>query len=218
MTCPLCGTRRARRGCPGLGRQICAVCCGTKRLVEIACPDDCPYLATARDHPSAVTMRRERRDVDILIHHLRDLSERQSQLFLLISAFVLRYQPPELQTLVDADIADAAAAVAATFETAARGVIYEHRPAALPADRLATALKVVVAEAGGNGGTAFERDAAVVLRRVEEAARQTGGTDSDHQTDRRAYIGLLARALRDYSKTPESGPAEPRGESRLIVP
>src|SRR4029079_6022625 len=51
VICPLCGVRRARRGCPALGKQICAVCCGTKRLVEIQCPSDCAYLATAREHP-----------------------------------------------------------------------------------------------------------------------------------------------------------------------
>ena len=73
-------------------------------------------------------------------------------------------------------MAEAAAALAATFETAARGVIYEHRPASLPAERLATALKPVLAEAGKGSASAFERDAAVVLRRLEEAvARRAGG-------------------------------------------
>ena len=48
MLCPLCGKRNARRACPALGHLICAVCCGTKRLTEIACPSDCGYLATAR--------------------------------------------------------------------------------------------------------------------------------------------------------------------------
>src|SRR5207247_6809666 len=45
VLCPLCGTRRARRGCPALSQQICAICCGTKRLVQIQCPSDCTWLA-----------------------------------------------------------------------------------------------------------------------------------------------------------------------------
>lgn len=218
MVCPLCGTRRARRGCPALGRQICAVCCGTKRLVEIECPRDCPYLATAREHPAAATVRRERHDVDLLLHRLRDLNERQSQLFILISTFLLRYEPPEFQALVDDDVAEAAAALAGTFETAARGVIYEHRPAALPADRLAQALKAVVAEAGQHGGSAFERDAAVVLRRVEEGARESASADP---ASRRAYLDLLTRVLKDHGDHGEAPSAEApdaRPQSRLIVP
>ncbi len=53
MTCPLCSQRKARRACPALGHQICAVCCGTKRLTQIPCPSDCVYLASAREHPPA---------------------------------------------------------------------------------------------------------------------------------------------------------------------
>jgi len=210
VVCPLCDKRRARRGCPALGRQICAVCCGTKRLVEIPCPADCVYLATAREHPPAVAVRQQQRDVQSLVQSMRDLSERQSQLFFLINSFLQRYEPPELQPLLDIDVVEAAAALAGTFETAARGVIYDHRPAALPADRLATALKPVIAEAGRNGGSAFERDAAVVLRRIEEAARQSGAVDV---SSRRAYLELLGRVLRD--KNPDApDPDSPR----LIVP
>jgi len=218
MTCPLCGTRRARRGCPAVGQQICAVCCGTKRLVEIDCPKDCPYLASARDHPSAATLRRERHDVDVLLPHLRDLSERQSQLFFLLSTFLLRYEPPEFQTLVDDDVAGAAGALASTFETAARGVIYEHRAAGLPAERLATAMKTVVTEAGGGGGSAFERDAAVVLRRIEDAARTTGARGTGAASSR-AFVDLLRRMLSDQAAADASGPAGAGGDtSRLIVP
>src|SRR6476646_9038375 len=117
VICPLCGVRRARRGCPALGKQICAVCCGTKRLVEIQCPSDCPYLATARVHPAAVTVRQQQRDVASLTHAVRDLSERQSELFFLINSFLQQYKPPELQALVDLDVVDAVAALAGTFET-----------------------------------------------------------------------------------------------------
>src|SRR6266487_4501371 len=148
MLCPLCRQRRARRACPALGEQICAVCCGTKRLVEIHCPSDCAYLASAREHPPAVVLRQQQRDAELLAQVILELSDRQSQLFLLIAAFLLDYQPPELQPLIDDDVAEAAAALASTFETASRGVIYEHRPASLPAERLTAALKPLIVEAG----------------------------------------------------------------------
>jgi hypothetical protein len=119
VLCPLCGTRRARRGCPALGHQICAVCCGTKRLVQIACPSDCAWLASAREHPPAVAVRQQQHDVGVLVQVMRDFNERQSQLFLLISTFLVRYEAPELQPLIDDDVAEAMAALAATFETSA---------------------------------------------------------------------------------------------------
>ena len=210
MVCPLCGSRRARRACPAVGKQICAVCCGTKRLVEIQCPSDCVYLATAREHPPAAILRRQQRDVELLVRFMRDLNQRQSELFFLIDAFLLRYHPPELQPLIDDDVIEAAAALAATSETATRGVIYEHRPPSPPAERLATALKPLLARAGQNGGTPFERDAAVVLRRIEEAAREARAIDRDN---RRAFLDLLARVI------PESGEQEaPPASPRLIVP
>jgi len=215
VVCPLCGTRRARRGCPALGRQICAVCCGTKRLVEIPCPSDCPYLATARDHPPAAAVRRQQRDVDLLVQCMRDFSERQAQLFFLINSFLHKYESPELHPLIDDDVAEAVAALAGTFETAARGVIYDHRPAALPADRLATALKPIIVEAGKHGGSAFERDAAVVLRRVEEAVREIRTADP---TARRGYLDLLGRVLAAENDSGTQGDSAPQGASRLIIP
>ena len=159
-------------------------------------------------------MRRQQHDLGLLVHLMRDLNERQSQLFFLVNTFLIQYQPPELQPLIDDDVAEAAAALAGTLETSTRGVIYEHRPASLPAERLMNALKPVLAEAGGRGGTAFERDAAVVMRRVEEAARQVRSGD---EPNRRAFLDLLGRVLR--RKDDGEQPATENADApRLILP
>ena len=213
--CPLCGERRARRGCPALGHQICAVCCGTKRLVQIACPADCAWLASAREHPPAVALRQQQRDVGLILQVMRDFSERQSQIFLLVSTFLVRYEAPELQPLIDADVAEAMTALASTFETSARGVIYEHRPASLPAERLVSGLKPLLAEAGKGGGTAFERDAAGVLRRVEEAVREVRAAE---QENRRAFLDLLGRVVRKGDGRERTDAADARATSPIIVP
>ena len=126
-----------------------------------------------------------------------------------------RYERAELQPIVDDDIGEAAAALAGTFETAARGVIYEHRPASLPADRLATALKRVIAEAGKPGGSAFDRDAAFVLRRIEEATREISAADA---SNRRAYLDLLGRVLDDSGDPGTEDGAETAAGPRLILP
>jgi hypothetical protein len=214
VTCPLCRQRKARRTCPALTDQICPICCGTKRLVEIRCPSDCPYLATAREHPPAAVVRQHRQDLGLLVESLRDLNDRQSQVFFLLATLIARYRSSELESIVDEDVVQAAGTLAATFETAVRGVIYEHRAASLPAARLATALKAALSEAAAGAGSPFERDAAVVLRRIEQAARRTidaGGSNA------RAFIGLLERVV----QRPPDGENDASVSSdgpRLIVP
>ena len=189
------------------------MCCGTKRLVEIQCPGDCPWLAGAREHPPAVVVRQHQRDVGALMEFLRDFNRRQSQLFLMISTFLVRYEAPVLQPLIDEDIVEGMGALAGTFETASRGVIYEHRPESMAAERLASALKPILSEAGQGAGSAFERDAAVVLRRVADAARGYAAND------RRAFLDLLSRMI---TRTAGAGdPEVPAGSDtpeRLIVP
>ena len=212
MLCPLCGLRRGRRACPALGKKICAVCCGTKRLVQIQCPSDCGYLASAREHPPVATLRQQQRDLALFVQFMRDLSQRQSELFFVIDKFLLRYEPPQLHPLVDDDVIEAAAASAATLETAARGVIYEHRAASLPAQRLVIALREDLTQAGENGGTAFERDAATVLRRVEQAAGEARAADPGN---RRAFLDLLGRLL---PQRDEIEPSAADQSHRLIVP
>ena len=127
----------------------------------------------------------------LMMQSMRDFSERQAQLFLFINTFLMKYQPPELQSLIDDDVVEAMRALASTYETASRGVIYEHRAASLPAQRLVTALTPVLAEAG-KGGSVFERDAAVVMRRIERAVSDVRASD---QQNRRVYLDLLGRVI-----------------------
>jgi hypothetical protein len=171
------------------------------------------YLAAAREHPAAAVVRQQQQDVDVMVRVLRDLNDRQAQLFLRANTMILRYEPPALQPLLDEDVVAAALSMAATYETASRGVIYEHRPASVPAERLANALKPLLAEAGKAGGTAFERDVAVVFRKMAEAAAAVPATTPPN---RRAYLDLLGRMLRT---SPQDEPSPPSADtSRLIVP
>jgi hypothetical protein len=186
--------------------------------VQIRCPADCTWLASAREHPPAVVVRQQQRDVTLLLQVMRDFNERQSQLFGLLGTFLLRYEPPELQPLVDDDVVEAAAALASTLETASRGVIYEHRPPSLPAERLMAALKTVLGEAERALGSSLERDAAVVLRRVADTAKELRGFEPDN---RRTFLDLLGRVLKnappDASSNPDPDQDRP-DPPRLIVP
>lgn len=214
MLCPVCHQRKAKRSCPALGQPICAVCCGTKRLVEIACPSDCGYLSTARIHPPAVIQRQLELDRAMLLPVLQGLSERQARVFLMLAAVTSRYQPDTLQTLVDDDIAQAAAALASTLETAAKGIVYEHQPASLVAARLLTELKGVVDEVVKNAGSALERDAAIALRRIEHAAKMMARV----RPETNEFQQLLARVLAPQpgAEQPAEAPASPAPS--IIIP
>jgi hypothetical protein len=216
MVCPLCHRRKAKRACPAVGRQICTVCCGTKRLVEISCPADCVYLATARTHPPAVVQRQQEHDRGLFLPLLQGLSERQARLMLMLATVTSRHQGEAFQKLVDDDIAQAAGALAATLETAGRGILYEHQPASLPAARLMAELKTVIADVTKSGGSALERDAAIGLRRLEIAARET----SKAHTNSNEFQQLLARVLAPQpgseKSTESEGPTAPA--SSLIIP
>jgi hypothetical protein len=182
-------------------------------LTEIQCPSDCAYLTSAREHPPAAALRRRERDLGIVVNMVRDLNQRQSELFLLLTTALLRYEPPPLQEVADEHVAEAAAALAATYETAARGLIYEHRPASPSAAHLIAELKPLLAEAGKGLGSSFERDAAFVLRRLDDAIREARTNEPDN---RRALLDLLRRAMRRASS--EAASADADAAPRLIVP
>jgi hypothetical protein len=117
---------------------------------------------------------------------------------------VTRHQPDGLARLLDDDVAEAAAACAATLESAARGVVYEHQPAAAPARRLADELTTMLGRMREQGPTIYEREAALALRAIERAARDT----SRHRQGDRAYLELMARVLQQNG--PEvADPAKP---------
>jgi hypothetical protein len=191
--------------------MICAVCCGTKRLTEIPCPSDCTYLVSARDHPPAVVVRQQQRDLGVVVRLMQDLTEPQRELLLLIGAFVVDYRPSGLQTLIDDDVLDASRALASTFETAARGVIYEHPAASATGERLAAAVKTFVSDASKRTPLP-QRDCAVVLRRIEAAVQELRTSDPGSP---RALLDLLARVIRRPGASDAKAPEAP---SRLIVP
>jgi hypothetical protein len=217
MTCPLCRDRPPRRLCPALGRDICPVCCGTKRQVEIRCPADCRYLAGARTHPPAVVKKQQERDFGYIAASFGRLSQSQGQLSWLLFAAIAGFQGDALLRATDEDLAEAAGALAATYETAGRGVIYEHRPNSLVAQRLATDIQTLLQKLGENGGRAFERDAATVLRALEKAATGAQKALGDGPT---SCLELVKRLVRDaglQDRAPEAAPPEPPGPT-LVLP
>jgi hypothetical protein len=227
--CPLCGARRAKRHCPALGREICSVCCGTKRLVEIHCPPDCLYLATARAHPAAAVQRQQERDVRFLMGIVDGLSQVQARLFVLFQSVVRQHRASAIPAINDDDASLAAAALAATLETADRGIIYDHQPPSLQAQRLTTDLKTALEQLREQAPPSLDRDAAAALRRIERAAREARVEVEAGDT---AYLDLITRLTRGRDDQPPLRAPEGPGSlasdadedrpassgSRLIIP
>jgi hypothetical protein len=209
-TCPECQRRPSKRACPALGHEICPVCCATKRLVEIRCPSDCRYLGNAQQHPAAVVKRQQDRDMAMLLSTMGRLTERQLQLLFLLANVLVRHKPDGFSPLADADVADATGTLAATLETASRGLIYEPRPASVNAARLGSELKAMLDELGRGGGSRFEREAAEVLRGIERGARHDSPALGSEPT---AYLAVLDRVMRE-APGPEAAP----GGSPIIMP
>jgi hypothetical protein len=218
--CPLCRVRPAKRRCPALGQAICAICCGTKRLVEIRCTPDCGYLATARQHPPAAVKRQHDQDVGLLMPAVADLTDRQSRFFFLFQSIVARQPDDPLRPLLDVDVAEAAQSLEKTLETASRGLIFEQMPQSIPAQDLMATLRGAYEEVVGRlegPRTPLERDAAKALGALAEAARKVGPLVAD---ERRGLLELARRLMKPTAA--ESPPSEPAGPATggvsLIVP
>jgi hypothetical protein len=166
----------------------------------------------AREHPAAVVKRQQERDVAVLLPTISHLTERQHQLFFLMHSVIARHKPEGFSRLLDEDVAQATAAVAATLETAVRGVLYEHTPASLPAQRLAREMTAMLTEVKAHGTKIYDGEAAIALRAIERGARdarQQAAGDT-------AYISLVGRLLQLRSQPSTDEEAKPA--SSLILP
>ena len=207
MTCPLCQKRQAKRVCPALGKDICTVCCATNRLVEIRCPSDCAHLSAGTLFPSAAVKRQRESDLRTLMAGVGRMSEGQVELFFMIQSYAVRPAPDGAPRTIDAEVADAASVLAATFDTASRGIIFEQAAATRNGQRLVAELKEVLLAAGKGGGSRFEREVADVLRAIANAAAPAEGASPTR------YVDLVGRVLRDV---PSPQPGLP--SSGLILP
>ena len=126
--CPLCSERPGKRYCPAKDTQICAVCCGTKREVEIDCPAPCPYLQASRSYE----IEKEKRLPDpVLAAKVRKFDdsfvERNHQVMDAVCIAVAE-ERPNSQWLVDSDVIEVYKALVATMKTLSSGIYYETLP------------------------------------------------------------------------------------------
>lgn len=213
MTCPICGTRKAKRYCPAKGEMICAICCGEKREVTIDCPPDCAYLIAAhrweREHrkpiaPDSVPYP----DVAIPMHMVQERTAIISGLGIGILAAAAEHRE-----MNDSDVIAAVSALADTFRTLDSGLYYEKAPDAPAAHALYKELAKFMSELNKEEG----RQAGVTALKNSEAFQllvfllRVAKYETNGRPRSRAFLDFL-RA--QFPRSTEAQ-AEP---SRIIVP
>ena len=123
--CKICSKRRAKRYCPGVAGDICAVCCGTERENTVDCPSSCEHLQAARKHeqPAAVDEQNfPNKDIRLTESFVRDHEHVVMWLTLALARAM------EKERAVDSDAREALDALIRTYRTRESGLIYKTRP------------------------------------------------------------------------------------------
>lgn len=121
--CAICNTRRPRRYCPGVGGDICPVCCGTERENTVNCPLECPFLreARAREREADVDPRTfPNQDVRVDEAFLR----RNEPLLLLLASTIAAAALESRDHVIDLDVREALEGLIATWRARQSGLIF----------------------------------------------------------------------------------------------
>jgi hypothetical protein len=191
--CPVCGGGKAKRRCPALSQVICASCCGTKRQVEIRCPAGCGWLEAARIHPHAAQQRQQESDAGLIVPLIRDLDDEAYAVLMACLPAALEFRREANPVPLDADLQAAASSLAATAETASRGILYEHQAESMVAARLARAMSAPLASAAEAGVPRLDRATVVAMRRLENVLK---GVRTKAPGDSDAFFAFLERVLK----------------------
>jgi hypothetical protein len=206
VLCRLCETRKPRRYCPGVGGDICSICCGTEREQTVHCPFECPFLQEARKHEAAPIASLDdfpNTDIKVTEQFLKD--HEPLLIWLTASLFRASVQTPGA---VDNDIRAGLDALIRTYRTLQSGLYYESRPenpmAATIMDRMKEAVEEIRKRVAESGGVESIRDAEllglfVFLQRLE----------IQHNNGRRLGRAFIDFLRGNFGEASEAAPPEP---------
>jgi hypothetical protein len=123
--CRICHTRRPKRHCPGIEGDICTLCCGDQREVNIGCPLECPHLQASREHEKEVAIDRNsipNQDIRLNEEFFRDHEE-----LVLFASFTMAEAALRTPGAVDNDVLKALEALIRTHRTRESGLVYQTR-------------------------------------------------------------------------------------------
>jgi hypothetical protein len=193
--CRVCHTRRPKRHCPGIGGEICPLCCGEQREVNISCPLDCPYLEEARLRERPLELDRNtlpNKDIRLTEEFLQDHQE-----LVLFCSFTLADGALRTAGATDVDVLAALEALIKTHRTLESGLVYEtkaeDRVAAAVQDHFERSLADFQKQRSSKEGLAPFRNAEILgtLVFLERSAL----TQRNGRPRGRAFIDFLRRRL-----------------------
>lgn len=208
-SCPLCSERAGKRYCPAKGVQICAVCCGTLREVEIDCPGSCIHLKASRSYEA---------DKQVPDPQFADKIHKYDEKFLrdfspILDALSSSVVEERLTSpwLVDRDVIEVYKSLHTTMKTLSGGIYYESLPDGPVRIPLFRRLKALLDERmqpdpGGGRWVLKVSEALDVL----DFLTFTAQANSSVRPKSRRYLDWLA--------TLSGIPAAPENSSRLILP
>src|SRR2546425_754335 len=202
-TCPLCSSRSGKRYCPAIAEQICAVCCGTKREIEIDCPSSCPYLKASRSYESEKPMPDP--EIASKVHHYDEtFVERYHQVLDVLSCSVVE-EHMNSKWLVDSDVLEVYKRLNTTMKTLSSGIYYESlpdSPVRLSLYRRLKALLDEVMESDPSGVRATLKVSEAI--NVLEFLTLVAQANSSVRPKSRRYLDWLAERFSGLSQTPQS--------------
>ncbi len=126
MICWSCNKVKGKRPCPVRGGDlICSKCCGTKRRVEIRCPDNCPYLHGEHDPRWEPPSRKTEETRFIALY--ASLKREKVPLLVFLHHLLLQARQNMATDLTDHETRDVVSLLARTFDTLSKGIVYEHK-------------------------------------------------------------------------------------------
>jgi len=206
MKCKICETRKPRRHCPGVGGDICSICCGNEREVSVNCPFDCEYLMEARLHEKLPPVNPEQiPNLDIRVSE--DFLREHEPLLIFMGAKLLE---ASLETggAVDSDVREALDSLIRTYRTLQSGLYYESRPNNLVAaaihQKIQDAVVYLRKELSEKGSTAI-RDAEILG--VLVFLERVGLHQNNGRPKGRSFIDYLLAHFPQQQESPANVPS-----------
>jgi len=188
--CHICNKRPGKRRCPAVSSNICAICCARDRMIELACPDTCGYLISAREHAKS-------REGEIISRQFAEMgikfnpNRTHMTLGIAVDEAIIAVQRESYTDLDDAEILAAIENAIKNMETAGTGLIYEHKDSSKRVQELSQGMRTHLDEVVAK----FPRESRPRSLDVVEALKLIGNLVRAHirsGEDRQSYLRYIA--------------------------
>jgi hypothetical protein len=143
MKCILCNQRKSKRFCPAKNDQICAQCCGEKRVLKIECPENCIYLKAGREREvedykkrlNGMNWANVEKNRKVLMEHQQTVAHLE---------YAIAQERRQARQLTDKDVKQALDVLIENYRTEDKGVLYEKKSEDLQIESLRRQLREII--------------------------------------------------------------------------